>query len=128
ITLVPNDMLAYVNLAACYRSTGEIEKAVELAKTAVNGSDRDAAFQACEELVFLELERGDAIDAQEWVNKADTLTEDISEKLVLRAYVMLAQRRLEEAMPVFMEAIERAEDKMYVVSRMIAAFFDNGYK
>lgn len=128
ITMVPDDMLAYVNLAACYRSTGEIEKAVKLAKMAVNGSDRDAAFQACEELVFLELERGDAIDALEWVDKADTLTEDISEKLVLRAYVMLAQRRLEEAMPVFMEAIDRAEDKMYVVSRMIAAFFDNGYK
>lgn len=128
INMMPDDMLAYVSLAACYRSTGDIDKAINLAKVAVNGNDQDAAFQACEELVFLYLEHGDAIDALEWVDKADTLTEDISEKLVLRAYVMLAQQRLEEAMPVFMEAIDRAENKMYVVSRMIAAFFDNGYK
>lgn len=128
INMMPDDMLAYVSLAACYRSTGDIDKAINLAKVAVNGNDQDAAFQACEELVFLYLEYGDAIDALEWVDKADTLTEDISEKLVLRAYVMLAQQRLEEAMPVFMEAIDRADNKMYVVSRMIAAFFDNGYK
>lgn len=128
IHMVPDDMLAYVNLAACYRSTGETEKAMRLAKMAVDGNDQEAAFQACEELVFLSLETGDAIDALEWVDKADTLTEDIPDKLVLRAYVMLAQKRLEEAMPVFMEAIDRADDKMYVVSRMIAAFFDNGYK
>lgn len=128
INMMPDDMLAYVSLAACYRSIGDIDKAINLAKVAVNGNDQDAAFQACEELVFLYLEYGDAIDALEWVDKADTLTEDISEKLVLRAYVMLAQQRLEEAMPVFMEAIDRADNKMYVVSRMIAAFFDNGYK
>lgn len=128
ISMVPEDKMAYVNLAACYRSTGELEKAMELAMNAVDSDDKEAAFQACEEMVFLSLETGDAINALEWVDKADTLTEDISEKLVLRAYVMLAQQRLDEAMPMFMEAIDRAEDKMYVVSRMIAAFFDNGYK
>lgn len=128
IKMVPDDMLAYVNMAVCYRSTGDIEKAAKQAKMAVDCDDKEAAFQACEELVYLALETGDAIDALEWVEKADKLTENISDKLVLRAYVMLAQKRLDEAMPIFMEAIDRAEDKMYVVSRMIGALFDNGYK
>lgn len=129
--IAPNDMMTYINLATCYYATDNINKAREMALKALKAidyHDKDVALQACEQLVLLDLEQNNVEEANKWVEMAEQISEYAEEPLMLKAHILLYQRRLQEALNMFQDAIELSPNKRDVIMRMLASLFDNGYR
>lgn len=128
IKLIPDDMLAYVNIATCYQNIGQFEKARQLAYKAVSNGDREIALQACEELMFIELACNNIKTAIEWAEMTEQFSDDAAEPLVLKGHILLYQKHPEDALQMFQDALSCTSNENTVKMRMVASFLDNGYR
>lgn len=129
--LMPSDMMNYINLATCYYATNNSKMAKKMSLKAlksIDNNDNGVALQACEQLVLLELEQNNVKAANKWVKMAEQISEDPAEPLMLKAHVMLFQKRLRESMQMFQDAVELSSNKREVIIRMLASLLDNGYR
>lgn len=124
---MPDDMLACINLASCYLNINRMEDARQMVEKALDSDDDDILLQACENMVFIELASNNNGAAMEWAEKAEQFTDDASESLMLKGHVMLCDKKPEEAMQIFQDAIMCAANPNAAKIRMIASLFDNGY-
>ena len=129
LTLEPKDELGYLNSGTCLLNLARYEESINLLKKALDviTGESDQLTMIYQELSHAYCAIKDWDEALSCISKAEKISPDAPDILVLKGHILLCKGQVKEAMAIFSDVSYHYHNDINVMIHIVSSVCENGY-